>query len=100
MIRVRDGENGERCLIRIEHLTPLKIPARTFPYPRSNERTVSSMQGSTTRDLLDAAAHYVAQRDRLGMRPAKAKVHDMPLADLVKLPPVRVMLYEAARSVA
>ncbi len=54
----------------------------------------------STRDLLDAAASYVAERDRLGMRPAKAKVHDMDLGEFVTLPPVRVMLYEAARGAA
>jgi hypothetical protein len=54
----------------------------------------------TTRDLLNAAAEYVMDRDTLGRQPAKARVHAMPLAELVNLPPCRVMLYEAARSVA
>jgi hypothetical protein len=55
---------------------------------------------ATTRDLLDAAAAWVAEHERMGIRPAKARVHDMPLAELVALPPVRRLLYEAARSVA
>lgn len=54
----------------------------------------------TTRDLLDAAAAYVAEKERIGIRPAKARVHDMGLAELVALPPVRVLLYDAARTVA
>lgn len=50
----------------------------------------------TTRDLLDAAAAYVADAETLGVRPAKARVHDMELTELVALPPVRRLLYEAA----
>lgn len=50
-----------------------------------------------TRDLLDVAAHFVADRDGKGLRQAKATVHAMPLGELVSLPPVRLMLYEAAR---
>ena len=54
----------------------------------------------TTRDLLNAAAEYVMDRDTLGRQPAKAKVHAMALDELVSLPPVRVLLYEAAKAVA
>jgi len=54
----------------------------------------------TTRDLLNAAAEYVMDRDTLGRQPAKAKVHAMTLDELVSLPPVRVLLYEAAKAVA
>ncbi len=54
----------------------------------------------TTRDLLDAAAAYIADTERHGTRQAKARVHAMPLSELVSLPPVRVMLVEAARSAA
>lgn len=72
------------------------VPADT--YTEHHWRIFPAMP--TTRDLLDAAASYVAEHERLAIRPAKAKVHDMPLAELVNLPPVRVMLYEAARSAA
>lgn len=51
---------------------------------------------ATTRDLLDAAARHVAARDGEGFRQAKAKVHAMALADLLSVPAVRRMLFEAS----
>ena len=52
--------------------------------------------GPTTRTMLEAAATHVAARDGRGYRPAKAAVHAMALVDLVAIPEVRRMLYEAA----
>lgn len=51
---------------------------------------------ATTRDLLEAAARHVAAVDSEGMRQAKAKVHAMALSDLLAVPAVRRMLYDAA----
>lgn len=56
------------------------------------------IQNPSTRDLLDAAAVYVAEKEGHGLRPAKARVHAMALTELVSLPPVRLMLVEAATS--
>jgi hypothetical protein len=53
-------------------------------------------QDRTTRELLDIAARHVAETERLGLRPAKARVHDMTLVELVQLPPVRALLFDAA----
>jgi hypothetical protein len=39
----------------------------------------------TVRDALDLAAQYVMFRDRLGLRPAKAKVHAMPWSELLDI---------------
>ena len=55
---------------------------------------------ATTRDLLDAAAAWISEHKGMSPRQAKAHVHAMPLAELVGLPPVRRLLYEAARSAA
>jgi P-type E1-E2 ATPase len=41
---------------------------------------------ATTRDLLDAAARWVAEHKGMSPRAAKAYVHAMPLGELVNLP--------------
>ena len=53
---------------------------------------------ATTRDLLDAAARWVAEHKGMSPRAAKAYVHAMPLGELVNLPPVRRLLYAAAKA--
>lgn len=60
----------------------------------------SNSQMATTRDLLDTAARWVADHQRVSVREAKARVHAMPLPELVAIAPVRRMLHEAARTVA
>lgn len=40
---------------------------------------------ATVRDALDLAARHVMFRDKLGLRPAKAKVHSMPWSELLEL---------------
>lgn len=40
---------------------------------------------ATVRDALDLAARHVMFRDKLGLRPAKAKVHSMEWTELLEI---------------
>ena len=39
----------------------------------------------SVRDVLERAAEIIAEREKLGKRPAKAYVHAMPWVELVRL---------------